>query len=83
MVSTQRLLQYSQLEPELEDASDKLSDEDLKDWPSQGEIVLEDAYFRHSTQTPFVLKGLHCYIRPSEKVCKMARHVMYSLTPPH
>ena len=68
MVSAERLLQYSALEPEAPLDTTPLSKKPHPDWPQTGEIVLDDVSFRYSEDTPIILKSLSCTIKPAEKV---------------
>ena len=71
MVSAERVLEYCDLEPEVSQTApspDPEKDKDKDWWPARGEILMDDVSFRHSVDTPLVLKSLSCYIQPSEKV---------------
>ncbi|KAL5229110.1 hypothetical protein ABZP36_017375 [Zizania latifolia] len=56
IISVERILQYMSIpaEPPLSIQDDKLA----HDWPSEGEIVLNNLHVRYASQLPFVLKGL-------------------------
>lgn len=68
MVSAERLFQYSALEPEAPLDTSPPSKKPPPNWPQRGEIVLDNVSFRHSEDTPIVLKSLSCTIKPAEKV---------------
>uniref|UniRef100_A0A0D9UXD6 ABC transporter C family member 13 n=1 Tax=Leersia perrieri TaxID=77586 RepID=A0A0D9UXD6_9ORYZ len=56
IISVERILQYMGIpaEPPLSVQDDKLT----QDWPSEGEIVLNNLHVRYAPHLPFVLKGL-------------------------
>ncbi|KAL6848013.1 hypothetical protein ACP4OV_022141 [Aristida adscensionis] len=56
IISVERILQYISIpeEPPLSISEDKLA----HNWPSQGEIQLNNLHVRYAPQLPFVLKGL-------------------------
>uniref|UniRef100_A0A0D9Y3Y4 ABC transporter C family member 13 n=1 Tax=Oryza glumipatula TaxID=40148 RepID=A0A0D9Y3Y4_9ORYZ len=56
IISVERILQYMSIpaEPPLSVQDDKLT----QDWPSEGEIMLNNVHVRYAPHLPFVLKGL-------------------------
>uniref|UniRef100_A0A0E0JEP9 MRP-like ABC transporter n=1 Tax=Oryza punctata TaxID=4537 RepID=A0A0E0JEP9_ORYPU len=56
IISVERILQYMSIpaEPPLSVQDDKLT----QDWPSEGEIMLNNVHVRYGPHLPFVLKGL-------------------------
>ena len=69
MISAERIMQYSALEPEAPLETIPPNEKPPDDWPQTGEIAMDDVCFRHSPDTPLVLKNFSCYIRPAEHVC--------------
>ena len=67
MVSTERVLAYSKLEPEasLESTPSTLPP---PDWPKHGHIEMNDVCYRHSSDGQLVLKGISLNIHSGEKV---------------
>ena len=67
MISVERVLDYTKLEPEaaLESTDDK---KPPSDWPKHGEIVAENVNFRYTSDGPIVLKKLNFKINAQEKV---------------
>ena len=68
MVSTERVLAYSKLEPEASLETHPDSAKPSPDWPSKGRIELSDLTYCHSPEGPLVLKGISLTILPAEKV---------------
>ena len=68
MVSTERVLAYSRLEPEASLETHPDSAKPPPDWPNKGHIELSDLMYCHSPEGPLVLKGVSATILPSEKV---------------
>jgi len=68
MISSERVVQYSQLDPEASFETLPPNQKPPEDWPSEGEIRMEDVVFRYSPELPLVLKNLSFSVRPSEKV---------------
>ena len=67
MVSTERVLAYSRLEPEASLESTPLS-KPPPDWPKHGHIEMNDVCYRHSSDGQLVLKGISLNIHSGEKV---------------
>ena len=61
-------MQYSALEPEAPLETIPPNEKPPDDWPQTGEIVMDDACFQYSYDTPMVLKSLCCSIAGCEKV---------------
>ena len=72
MVSAERVIQYSSLEPEASLETRPPNEKPSPDWPQRGEIILDDVSFRYSKDTPLVLKSLSLIINPAEKVSTLA-----------
>ena len=68
MVSAERVMAYSRLETESSLDTDP-SGTLRSDWPTEGQIELNDLSYRHSNEGPFVLRG----IRPSYHMQAVAR----------
>ena len=66
MTSTERVLQYVDIEPE---AATETDFKPGPDWPRYGLITLEGASLRYEDDGPDVLKRLYACIRAKEKVC--------------
>ena len=65
MVSVERVLEYTKLEPEAElDVDNSLSN----DWPEHGGITSNDASFQYSKQQTTILNNINFNIKPREKV---------------
>ena len=82
MVSAERVMQYSSLEPEASLETLPPNEKPSPDWPQKGEIILDDVSFRYSKDTPLVLKSLSLIINPAEKVSTLTLMaiVYYSVT---
>ena len=72
MISTERVLGYTRLEPE---APLESKSKPLPDWPNKGHIELCNVEYRHSSNGPLVLKNISLTIAASEKV---HAHYIYS-----
>ena len=68
MVSTERVIAYSQLEPEASLHTQSDSAKPPPGWPAKGSMQLSDVTYRHSPDGPLVLGGVSVDILPSEKV---------------
>ena len=68
MVSAERVIEYGALDPEPPLKTLPPHQPPPSSWPSRGEIAMEDICFRHSLDSPVVLKNLSCYIQPAEHV---------------
>ena len=68
MISAERIMGYSQLEPEAPLETLPPQEKPPPAWPEKGEVVLEDVSFRYSPDLALVLKSLNFHIKPSEKV---------------
>ena len=68
MVSAERVMGYSRLEPEASLETHPDSAKPPSDWPDKGHIELNDVTYRHYPDGPLVLKGVSATILPSEKV---------------
>ncbi|XP_031558850.1 multidrug resistance-associated protein 4-like, partial [Actinia tenebrosa] len=65
MTSVERVIEYSQLEPEAEPSKPL---QIPRDWPSNGVISAERLYYSHHKTLPPVLKNLNFCIKSEEKV---------------
>lgn len=65
MVSTERVLEYSKLEPETDVEENKNLPES---WPHQGAIVAHNASYSYHETLPTALTNLNFKIKPREKV---------------
>ena len=69
MVSTERVLAYTRLEPEAPLETKPDSHKPPPDWPNKGRIELNGLTYKHSPRDPLVLRNINVTILPSEKVC--------------
>lgn len=70
LTSAERILEYSQLEPEKQpDVPKKVS----ADWPSKGKIEFKKVFYRYSIDNEPVLRGLSFSVKPREKVSVVGR----------
>ena len=92
MISTERIMAYSRLEPEASLETLPPDQKPPEDWPSRGELKFEDVAFRYSPELPLVLKNLSFSVRASEKVGIVGRtgagkssllSVLYRLAEPY
>ena len=67
MTSVEHVMEYGVLEPE-ESSSDVNYKEPPKDWPSKGEIKMENVCFKYESDQPNVLSDLCITASGSEKV---------------
>ena len=75
MVSAERVMGYSRLDPEPSLETHPDSAKPPPDWPDKGHIELSDVTYRHYPDGPLVLKGVTATILPSEKVWSLMYHV--------
>ena len=68
MVSAERVMAYSKLDPEAPLETQPPHKPPPADWPDKGTVTLTDVAFRYSSDLPLVLKNLSFSIKPSEKV---------------
>ena len=68
MVSAERVMAYSKLDPEAPLETLPPHKPPPTDWPDKGSVSLTDVAFRYSSDLPLVLKNLSFSIKPSEKV---------------
>ena len=68
MISTERVLAYSRLEPEAPLETIPMSSKPPPDWPNKGYIEIRNVEYRHSSTGPLVLKDISLTIMASEKV---------------
>ncbi|XP_031639826.1 multidrug resistance-associated protein 4-like, partial [Contarinia nasturtii] len=70
LTSVERILKYSQLEPEIQpEVPQKVS----SDWPSKGKIEFKQVFYRYSADDEPVLRGLSFSVKPKEKVSVVGR----------
>ena len=72
MVSVERVLAYTKLQPEAGYKRDILP---AKDWPKHGAVTLKNLFLVYYPNGPQVLKDLSCSIMASEKVRKWCKFV--------
>lgn len=70
LMSVERILEYSQLEPETQP---ELPKNVPKDWPSKGKIEFKSVFYRYSIDHEPVLRGLSFSVKPKEKVSVVGR----------
>ena len=68
MVSAERVMAYCKLKPEASLDTEPESAAPDPDWPSKGEIELNDVSYQHSPKGPFVLQGISCLVEARHKV---------------
>ena len=73
MISTERILGYSNLEPEASLETLIPSNKPPPDWPREGKITMDCVAFQYSSELPLVLKNLNFMIKPAEKVGVVGR----------
>ncbi len=61
-------MDYGRLESEASLETSPPNQKPPEDWPSKGEICLEDVSFRYASDLPLVLNNLSFSVRPSEKI---------------
>ena len=92
MISAERVMEYSHLESEAPPDASPSDQKPLDDWPSKGELHMEEVAFRYSAELPLVLRNLTFSIRPSERVGIVGRtgagkssllSVLYRLAEPY
>lgn len=70
LMSVERILEYSQLEPEKQpEIPKKLPN----DWPQQGQIEFKEVFYQYSVESEPVLRGLSFCVKPREKVSVVGR----------
>ncbi len=72
MISTERILEYSRLQPEApldSDPSNKPSDE----WPKAGKINFNEIKFKYAEGLPYAIRNLTVAVEPGEKIGIMGR----------
>ncbi|PIK47382.1 putative multidrug resistance-associated protein 4 isoform X3 [Apostichopus japonicus] len=79
MTSTERVLEYTKLEPEAAIESEKKPD---PDWPKEGAVEFDDVSLKYAENAPIVLKGITMKILPREKGKIKINSEFYSPTPP-
>lgn len=72
MTSVERILEYTDLEPEAPSETDV---KPPKDWPAKGKIVFENMSFKYHQTLPKVLHNISCCIQPKEKVATVLLRV--------
>lgn len=65
LTSVERILEYSQLEPEKQP---EIMSDMKKDWPSKGSITFNKVVYRYSIESEPVLHGLTFSIKSKEKI---------------
>ena len=68
MISAERVMAYSKLEPEASLETTPPRQPPPPDWPARGALSLNDVAFRYSPDLPLVLRNLSFSVKPSEKV---------------
>lgn len=70
LMSVERILEYSQLEPEKQpDVPKKVPN----NWPQQGKIEFKNVFYQYSIEHEPVLRGLTFCVSPREKVSVVGR----------
>ena len=71
MNCVERVNEYSEIEQEPPSIVE--GNRPAADWPTQGEVVMDNISIRYSPDTPDVLKGVSFHIKPHEKVAVVGR----------
>lgn len=69
-MSVERILEYSQLEPEKQ--PDVLANVPAE-WPTHGEIEFKKVFYRYAAEIEPVLRGLSFAVKPKEKISVVGR----------
>lgn len=69
-MSVERILEYSQLEPEKQP---EVPQNVAADWPSQGKIEFRNVFYRYADDQEPILRGLTFSVRPREKISVVGR----------
>lgn len=65
LMSVERILEYSKLEPEKQP---EIASDVKKDWPQEGKIQFKQVVYRYAAELEPVLRGLSFSINPKEKI---------------
>ena len=68
--SVERVCEYAD---DLEEEAAEKSDVDLKDWPSQGRLEIQNMSYRYKANMPLVLKDISLTVQPGSKVGVVGR----------
>ena len=82
MLSAERVIEYSKLQPEASLGTPPGREQPPELWPQSGAIHLHQMKFRYAEDTPYILKGISVDINPGEKVGISATCTMYVLVLP-
>ena len=69
-MSVERILEYSQLEPEKQPEIPK---KPAKDWPAHGKIEFKNVFYQYSIDHEPILRGLSFSVNPKEKISVVGR----------
>ncbi|PIK61690.1 putative multidrug resistance-associated protein 4 isoform X2 [Apostichopus japonicus] len=78
MVATERVVEYTKLEPEAPLETDTVPS---KDWPQNGGIIFKNVSLRYTSNGQLALKKLNAAIQPKEKIGIVGRTGAGTLTP--
>lgn len=70
LTSVERILEYSQLEPEKQPNAPKQT---TSDWPSNGKIEFKNVSYRYASDEEPILRDLSFSVKPNEKVSIVGR----------
>lgn len=70
LMSVERILEYSQLEPEKQPS---VPAKVPTDWPTHGKIEFKNVFYRYAIDCEPVLRGLTFSVRPKEKISCVGR----------
>lgn len=70
LTSVERILEYSQLEPEKQPAVPK---QVASGWPSNGKIEFKNVFYRYAIDHEPILQGLSFLVKPNEKIAIVGR----------
>lgn len=73
MNAVERVLYYSELEPEGESTT---PNDPPSSWPSEGRIKFKDVELAYREGLPLVLKGISFEVKPGEKVILPSFHTL-------
>ena len=81
MVSVERAIAYSKLEPEAPLETPPSREKPPEAWPQHGGIQAQQVNFRYAEDTPYILKDVSIDIKPGEKVgMKLRTGLLHPIT---
>lgn len=68
MTSVERVVEYTEIQPEPSLETEEKQFKPPETWPSEGSILFKDVSLRYSSEKQTVLHNLNFYIKPKEKI---------------